>query len=543
MLKTVALSFLAAFSLAAAFSGPGFVEKLPPRIAVAEGHSQWERLHVELDRDTFGTISEYNYSEWVRTLERLYGKVRRLHGLESPDALDEVTVIIIKTPTRPFSQQERRTIREYVERGGGLFLVGDHTNVFGMNTYLNQIARDFGLQFQADAVDEIEYHGGLVSAQDAFPRHELPGVRRPMRWMTSCSLQLSYPAVPLLWCNHGFGDHANYGVNNFFGDHVFQPGEQLAPLCQAATAKVGAGRVLAFADSTLFSNFSIFFPGVRELAFGGVEWLRRREVVTFWRYLLAIAGVILLWRCFQDGSLLGRIGGASLGLALACAVSAVANGNLIGELDSELSASECVFDQSWSLGRLPLFHQEHDRPYEYWSLFKLAQRAKSPMRVAVQGESPFTGRMVVMVLPKENQTTEGLAEIRRYVEAGGSLVVFDDGTGGGKAVQAIAGEFGMQVANMPPGRSVMPHQFMETGPALWIGESLAVWSSETLVEDSCGIPLVGRTTIGKGSVVVAGLSGDLSDAKFGSTKNLDSVRSLQLAQLVYRVMDGVEVER
>ena len=41
----------------------------------------------------------------------------------------------------------------------------------------------------------------------------------------------------------------------------------------------GSGRVLAWTDSTIFSNFSAFEPGKTELMLGMLEWLNRRSLL------------------------------------------------------------------------------------------------------------------------------------------------------------------------------------------------------------------------------------------------------------------------
>ncbi len=52
-------------------------------------------------------------------------------------------MLIIKTPTARYSADEVTAIVNYVQHGGSLLLIGDHTNVFNMNTYLNDISRQF----------------------------------------------------------------------------------------------------------------------------------------------------------------------------------------------------------------------------------------------------------------------------------------------------------------------------------------------------------------------------------------------------------------
>lgn len=71
-------------------------------------------------------------------------------------------VLVFKTPTEPFTDEEVSTIERFVDQGGGLFLIGDHTNLFGMSTYLNKVAAPFRLAFRSD--DVVLAPGRLVGS-------------------------------------------------------------------------------------------------------------------------------------------------------------------------------------------------------------------------------------------------------------------------------------------------------------------------------------------------------------------------------------------
>jgi len=47
--------------------------------------------------------------------------------------------------------------------------------------------------------------------------------------------------------------------------------------CVAAASHYGRGRVLAWADSTVFSNFEIFYPGKYEFLLNGTDWLNHKD--------------------------------------------------------------------------------------------------------------------------------------------------------------------------------------------------------------------------------------------------------------------------
>jgi uncharacterized membrane protein len=53
--------------------------------------------------------------------------------------LSTYDVLVLKTPEEAIPDEEVAAIDRFVHRGGGLLLVGDHTNLLGMGTHLNSL--------------------------------------------------------------------------------------------------------------------------------------------------------------------------------------------------------------------------------------------------------------------------------------------------------------------------------------------------------------------------------------------------------------------
>ena len=121
------------------------------RVLIDEWHSDWEDTVRPLDTEWFGLLSTYNYYSWAEWINATYRVERNLDQVLSEAVLAEVDVLILKCPTSSYSVGEIGAITQFVERGGGLWLIGDHTDVFGMNTFLNQLAGVFGIRFRTDA--------------------------------------------------------------------------------------------------------------------------------------------------------------------------------------------------------------------------------------------------------------------------------------------------------------------------------------------------------------------------------------------------------
>jgi hypothetical protein len=132
----------------------GDIEK-EGRVLIDEVHSDWEDSVRPLDTEWFGLLSTYNYYSWAEWMNASYQVRRNVDHVLSEALLSEVDVLILKCPTNSYSAEEIGAITRFVEGGGGLWMIGDHTDVFGMNTFLNQVAPVFGIRFRNDATYEL----------------------------------------------------------------------------------------------------------------------------------------------------------------------------------------------------------------------------------------------------------------------------------------------------------------------------------------------------------------------------------------------------
>jgi hypothetical protein len=443
-------------------------------------------------------------------------------------------------------RSEVDAIHSFVENGGGLYMVGDHNDVFGMNTILNSISRKYGIEYRSDALVEIEYDGGQVIDPTSYPPHPITRTMKPMHYMTSCSMAISGPARPILWMNNGYADDPDFSVNNFIGDGNLVGGELLAPLTQLASSTDGEGKVLAFSDSTLFSNFSIYLPGVRELAFGGVDWLMWSERFPIWRSLATWVGVLLsvfgLWALRRREIELGAavVAGLAAGLFLAEAGSRGVLEPWVHQLDGE----EVVFDSTVSAGRLPLWHQSHDeKPDNFWGAFIAFQRSGDFMRVAMEEEELFTGKAAVLIWPKNPLPATFIDRARAFVADGGVLYVFDDRLAESSATNDILEPFGLRMGLAGAGRSFTNEKHgLDLERGVMLKSSAVVFGAEPWFLDDAHDPIVARAEYGRGLVVAAGVAQDFSGAELGSPSELREVRGWELLQLLYSVIDAARFE-
>ena len=159
----------------------------------------------------------------------------------------------------------------WVGAGGGLFLIGDHTNVFGTSSYLNPLARRFGLRFRYDSTYDLPTLRVTLYERPELLAHPAVLEMPPFLFATSCTLE-----APLLAGNVmvGYGLRAlpvDYSKRVFFPDKEKEQDYPFGLFLQSASVRHGRGRVVAFTDSTVFSNFTMFLGGKPEYLSGGDE--------------------------------------------------------------------------------------------------------------------------------------------------------------------------------------------------------------------------------------------------------------------------------
>jgi hypothetical protein len=99
-----------------------------------------------------------------------------------------------------------------------------------------------------------------------------------MDFATSCSLDVRGSSGRAAIRSTGLKNKtAEYHVENFYPVPSDSAKMRYGAFVQLWSTCYGRGRVMAFTDSTIFSNFCTFEPGKAELMLGMLEWLNYRD--------------------------------------------------------------------------------------------------------------------------------------------------------------------------------------------------------------------------------------------------------------------------
>ncbi len=246
------------------------------RVVISTYHSGWSTCTRPYDREWYGADSGYNYACLKRLFEAFYPVAIAPGPLTAAD-LEQASALVIYDPDQRFSPEEIGLVREFVRGGGGLLVIGDHTNVFGSTAHLNELCEPFGFQFRDDVLFDLDedWHQIIdAPCQAAGLWHGMAFFK--LRGPTSIR-PTALATRPVYQVGHSKSLRAIYSVNNFYPPPHDDPRMKTGTFCVAATSRYGGGRVAAWADSTVFSNFEIFYPGKYEYLLNTLQWLSHRD--------------------------------------------------------------------------------------------------------------------------------------------------------------------------------------------------------------------------------------------------------------------------
>jgi len=453
------------------FQDPGIRKE--GRILIDEVHSEWEKTTIQLNTEEYGTGTTYNYYSLAEWLDRYYVVERNLDEAFSDAILSRYDILILKCPTRPYAAEEVEAVVEFVKRGGGLWLIGDHTNVFGMNTYLNPVASRFGIRFRFDSTHALGTDGlTTFSPPDLLP-HPIVQFVQEYHFMTSCSLQARFDAEGVMIGTGLTARPGDYSDRDFFQRAAKRGGGvSFGAFIQLAAVRHGDGRVVAFTDSTCFSNFSVFMDGNPPLILGTLNYLNRRNSHKWVRPALAILSLAAL---ATGGVLMKKLNRNLVLILFLCAslfgffaaATALEQWNRLQyklppqHTDMTRLAFESELSQA-SIQPGPSTDTPLGRRFN--TFFVWTQRiGLIPIQLPTLTEALQNGDAVVLINPSGNISESKLQELVEYVDGGGRLLLIDSIMNSDSCGPAIAAAFGIGLSIQPYSQLVSVASLMDPG--------------------------------------------------------------------------------
>jgi hypothetical protein len=486
----------------------------------------WERTDKPFDTEWYGHLSGYNYYCIYDYCSRFYD-VSRLTEPITDRRLEACDVLIVKVPTRPFSPAESRSIRRFVERGGGLLLIGEHTNVFRSGTYLNGIARRFGFRFRHDCLFGIDKVFKQKYNPPMLP-HPVVQHMPPLDFATSCSIDPAGSSGRAVIRAVGLKNKmADYHVDNYYPQPSNRADMRYGAFVQLWSMRHGKGRVLAFSDSTIFSNFSTFEPGKPELMLGMIEWLNRRDRMVDPRPWLTVLGLILLlgaawtvrrWDIWPPI----LVAAGLLGWSAAAAGVGLAHRVAMPPPTPQRPFVQVIMDRTVSDAQLPVngFISGEDRGFGIFERWILRLGYFTARRL---GADVFRGDLAVFAYPNKTVSEAFRRQLVAYVEAGGNVLVIDSPNNENSTAGELLEPFDLSTGAPTAGGMLQTPQGWPSVPS---EEALTVAGGTPFIFLS-EKPVATRQRHGKGSVTVVGFGHRFCDARMGVTGDVEPDEALR----------------
>ncbi len=220
------------------------------RVKIVEKHSPWSPSDFPYNTEVLGggpdeNSSAYNYAAAYQYLSQYYEMSR----LNEADAIDDKTlsncdVLVIKIPRVRFAPEEVQAVVNFVQAGGGLLLIGDHTNLENSAVHMNDITRAFGFTFRDDvlystlpAPDQEHYQAPMTppAAIEHVPEFD---------FAVSCSIDPGLSAGRSVVTATGLWSMPpDYDFSNYMAYAMHVPETRFGAFIQAWSTHGGRGRV------------------------------------------------------------------------------------------------------------------------------------------------------------------------------------------------------------------------------------------------------------------------------------------------------------
>ena len=512
----------------------------PGSVLIDDAHSDWAWTSIPFEKTSFTRQATYSYTNLVEFIG-FHHNVRVNHDddLDKVD-LSEVDVLVLKTPTKAYTESEVDAVESFVDAGGGLFLIGDHTNLFGMTTNINPLAQRFGLRFLDDATYDLATGNPSRFSPSRLTTHPVSQHIEGLEFETSCTVRGPYWAEYALRGRALARELVDYSHINFFGNMRYDLEDWFGVFAQGLSVRHGAGRVFAFTDSTVFSNFSLYKEGRAELALAVVGYLNgTREVSSIVVWSVAVLLVVALaalgrWRIVRPSVALALPVVAGGVLVSTLAVTAW-HGRAFALPAPTAPYRQVVFDKHFSRFDLPsmIGVRGSSRESSFDAFFVATQRLGLVPRLRRDIEAALDeADTIVMINPAGAVYKRHALGVKRLLERGGSLVMLLNDRGPFYAASALLSEIGVHVG-LPAGGG----EGRGAGAVVENMELIAL--PERGEEGGERLPLVYSKHVGAGRAIVVTSAQYFSQEWMGPAFNNPDERQRRLYKLEYFLFEDL----
>jgi len=340
----------------------------------------------------------------LRYLQSIGYEARILDEPLTPQILKDYSILILETPERNLSILEEKAVLEFVKGGGGLFMLGDHTNLQDCYLNLNPILSSLGLHLNFDYSMLWEPHFPSLAGIDSS--EETAGATLSINRSDAL---VFYSLKYTTWADQG-----NWSGEGLMGDMLPEKGEHFGVLPICAAVSYGRGRAVAIANSDCLSGPNLLYNyRFVDRIFGYLNYENSFLRSGWTRALLLLA---ILYGIFRMR--LRALEPWSYSLSLVFIVLIVQSALPAGPDPSEMIAMD--------LGHANI--EGYGPPHQYKNVFFaiFAQHyGFNPVLISGIPAELEEYRAYVSMGPTGSFSPQETEALKSYVQKGGTLLVFD----------------------------------------------------------------------------------------------------------------------
>jgi hypothetical protein len=496
---------------------PSSGSSAPQMVVLNEGGLDWARpVHGKyrpFDAGMFGLLPVYSYASGCH-----FAVTDRKGLLDGSVDTDQV-LVLINTSTS-LGLDVSRAIREFMERGGNVLVLGDHTNVFGLMNSLNPFLLPYGAAFRFDSAyhNRSEWKCNYYFGQSA---PMLPGIFPNTGHGIGASIALRWPMRPMFMGRYAFsdfGDKHNY-PGSFLGNYSLDTDEHIGDLVLACWRPVGAGRLVIYGDTSAFQNNSLPYTWTTHVL-PLLEWMstpNRWWESNAFHVLLCVASMLASFGLMfvKEPTPVQVLALAVAAMASVCGLYAAPRRQLPIAADRANGVVLCDYSLFPRIGHYeaawndigPLYSEIHRAGL-------IAFTTNDLVSAALAGP-----RAIAIIAPSRGITQAETAAILSYAERG--LVLVSAGYRESAALAPLFDQLGVEIVPIPLGRQPRNSartdykgpQFRDAWPIRYAGDSHGNSFQPIFATD--GNVLAAYIARGDGGFIIIG------DSRFWSSTNVE----------------------
>jgi len=206
--------------------------------------------------DDYGRLSIGMYGMFTAHIESLGGRCVISPDLSESDLAD-AHLLVLLYPNEPWPAGMLDRIWQFVEDGGSLLVMGEHTikEPDGGNRF-NDVLAPTNMRVRFDSATFAI--GGWLHSYQSLSHPAFIGInddRNQYGVVIGASVESRWPSRPLLIGRWGWADPGDETSGRaMMGNDAYDEGEKLGDLVLAAEQRYGKGRIIAFGDTSSLTN-------------------------------------------------------------------------------------------------------------------------------------------------------------------------------------------------------------------------------------------------------------------------------------------------